>query len=229
VEKGGSCKTTNSINTGIALSKLGYKVLLIDNDPQSHLSVSFGIDVDNLPLTLTGLLSTIIDGKDLIKELVESAIISTNGVDILPSSYNMMNIEYALKASIGGEFALLEIVKLIRDSYDVVIIDCPSSTNIFTINALIASQFVVIPILPHFLSVNGLQMIIHTISQVQKKYNENLQIAGVLVSMAQKNTNGFKGIMEELNKVYSTYVNIFETVIPQSVAVSTAPKNGQSV
>jgi chromosome partitioning protein len=229
MEKGGCCKTTGVMNTGIALAENGYKVALVDTDPQSHLTTSFGLLAESLNVTITDLITNYIQGKDIPKELILSSIIPLDKVDLIPSNYYLMNHDYALKATIGGEFALLDIIKPIKEDYDFILIDCPSSTNIFTLNALIASNSVVIPIQPHFLSVNGLQMILHTISSIKRKYNENLVVDGVLVSMAQKRTNGFKDVMNSLKNEYSDYIELFNTIIPQSVAVSDAPKRGMSV
>lgn len=229
-EKGGVGKTTTVVNTASSLAKLGYKVLVVDLDPQTHLTVSLGFtEPEKLDLTITDFIEEFVAGNEMDAELIRASVIKAKDIDLMPSSFKLKNYSYALKEITGGEYALAEILKHVEDDYDYILIDCMSSTGIYTVNALVVANSVLIPSQAHYLSSNGLQLILSNIVAVKKRLNPQLSINGILVTMAQQNTNLCKNIIKTLKEDYSGIVHIFDTVIPLSITVADAPSKGLTV
>ena len=225
--KGGIGKSTTIQNVGVILSQLGKKVLCVDTDEQGHLSITFGIkDLELLPITIVNLFDKVIKQEPLTKELVRSAILNTGTVDVLPSSFLLNRLEYALNSINDREYALTDIISFVKSDYDVILIDTNSSRNIFTINALTCSDSVILPCQTQFLSSGAIELMFSTIQSLKKRINPNLKIEGILPTMYQ-NTNQSKNTLEFVKSEFGNLV--YSTVIPMSTRVADAQSKGMSV
>lgn len=239
-QKGGTGKTTTCLNLGVGLAKKGYKVLLIDNDPQSSLTVALGIaNSDVLTETLADYYIQEIDSdsdemhfniktyseKDIeILDFIPSNI-SLSGVEL--SLFNAMNRERILKSFLSKNtkegLSLLE-------KYDYILIDCSPSLSMLTINALSVANELVIPVQAQYLSANGLEQLLKTISKIKKQLNPKLNILGILFTMANQRTNEFKEMTSLIQEAYGSKINIFKTILPFSVkAAESTSRDGSSV
>jgi len=227
-QKGGVGKTTTARNMGAILSKLGRKVLLVDLDPQSNLTFNFGIDLTDKPdLTIASLFERVVYSKSLPPK--DDYIKKFADVDLLPSSIDLASMEIHLMNTMSRELMLKEVIKPLKNDYDYIIIDCAPSLGILTLNALAASDEVVIVSTPQFFSAKGIFMLINTISQVQSRINPDIKIMGVLMTMFRENTNNAKKIREQLIEALSNENLIFETVIPVAVKVDEATSVGKCI
>ncbi|WKK81614.1 ParA family protein [Marivirga arenosa] len=215
--KGGSGKTTTAVNMGVALSIEGFNVLLVDWDPQANLSYSFGID-DNHKPTLVDLFY---ENSDL-KEVT----VSNEFLDILPSNIQLADLEYSISKNEKHHDFLSDLLKNIK-GYDYILIDCPPSLSILTLNALYASDEVIIPAQMEVLSVKGIELILNTIQEMKLSVNPQLKVAGILCMMVDKR----RSLNSEIHDYIKTnfQVPVFEEVIRTNVRISEAPSFGESV
>lgn len=216
-QKGGTGKTTTTINLGVALSKKGKKVLLIDLDPQGHLSFSLGVHQENY--TLVDLLSK--------EATFQQVCVEKHGLAILPSHQSLTDIEIQLLSFPQREKQLWNCIENHISTYDYVLIDCPPSLSILTVNALFFTQKVIVPMQLEVLSVYGLEQIIQTIEKIKKALNPALCLYGVLPIMVDYRKNISKEILEHIQEEYA--IDVFPIGIRNSVKVSEAPSFGLSV
>lgn len=227
-QKGGVGKTTTTVNLGIGLVQEGYRVLLIDADPQGSLTVSLGFrDPDNLPYTLTTVLKNVIDDTLIHKEA--EFLRHNEGVDLLPCDIELSSLEVTLFNTMSREFMLKRYVDEIRKDYDYILIDCMPSLGMLTINALVAADSVIIPSQPSFLSTKGLGLLMQSISKVKRQINPDLKIDGILLTMVNDRTNNAKDIISALRSGIGTVVRVFDTEIPSSVRVAESSLEGKSI
>ncbi len=214
-QKGGVGKTTTVINLGVALTELGYTVLLIDLDPQSALSISAGVDVAALPRSVYDVL---IDADVPIRDVILSL---RSRLDILPASIDLAGAEMELMAEIGREAILRERLEHVRQEYDYILIDCPPSLGLLTVNALTAADGVIIPLQSEYLAMRGMQQLLQTIDKIRKKVNPDLKIIGVLGTMYDGRTAHAREVMDEVRTVFGDLV--FAPVIKKSIRFAEAP------
>ena len=215
-QKGGVAKTVTTLNLGYALAEMGKKVLLIDFDPQSSLTVCFGYDnTDSIKTTIYNLMSLGIEEKSLPKK--EEYIITSGNIDIIPCSLELSAIEIALVNVMSRELVLKSIVDEIKDDYDYVIIDCSPSLGMLTINALAACDSVIIPVTPQYLSAKGLELLLRNIIRVKKRINPNIEVDGILLTMYADRMKLSKEVLAIIQDAYGSKINIFEIKIPSSV------------
>ncbi|HBV88471.1 MAG TPA: chromosome partitioning protein ParA [Desulfosporosinus sp.] len=227
-QKGGVGKTTTTINLGYSLAEKGKRVLLVDCDPQSNLTMSFGVDrPDELPITLYHLMTAIIEEKEL--PLRKEYILSFNNLDILPCSIELAAIEVNLVNAMSREITLKAILDQFRPNYDYIIIDCMPSLGMLTINALAACDRILIPAAPQYLSAKGLELLLRNIIRVKRRINPAVEIDGILITMFTERTKLSKEIVNLINDSYGSHIKIFESKIPVSVKVGEAVLNYKSI
>ena len=227
-QKGGVGKTTTTSNLGIGLAKKGKKVLLIDSDPQGSLTVSLGFKVpDELTFSLSTIYEKIINDEEI--KVDEGILHHLEGVDLMPGNIELSGLEVSLVGAMNREKILCEYIKIVRDIYDYVIIDCMPSLGMLTINCLACADSVLIPVQAAYLPVIGLQQLFKTIGKVMRHLNNRLRIEGILITMVDSRTNYAREINKELCTHYGEKVRIFSQVIPHSVRAAEISVEGTSI
>ena len=219
-QKGGVGKTTTSINLSSILAKKGKKVLLIDTDPQGNATSGLGIDKD-LEYSVYDVIVNDVQIEDVIKNT------KNKNLKVCPSTINLAGAEVELVSMISREQRLKEKLDLIKDQFDYVIIDCPPSLGLITLNTFTAADSVLIPIQCEFYALEGLGQLINTIEIVKKHLNKNLKIEGALLTMYDARTNLSNQVVKEVKKYFGE--NVYKTVIPRNVKLSEAPSYGMSI
>ena len=227
-QKGGVGKTTTTVNLGVGLAKDGHRVLLIDADPQGSLTVSLGIkDPDSLDESLATVMTASIEGMQLPPET--GIIQHDEGVDLMPSNIELSGIETGLFNTMSREFVLRNYINTVKHNYDFILIDCMPSLGMMTINALVASDSVIIPSQPNFLSTKGLNLLLRSISKVKRSINPALRVDGILLTMVDNRTNNAKDIISSLRQSVGQNIRVFDTEIPHSVRAAESALAGVSI
>ncbi len=220
-QKGGVGKTTTTFNLGVGLHRLGRRVLLVDLDPQASLTVSTGIPIAHLTSSVyQALLDDQIDPLAIVRE-------TRSGVDILPATIDLAAAEIELVSVTLRELVLRDLLDKLRTRYDHILIDCPPSLGLLTINALAAADRVIIPLQCEYLATRGLALLLKTLEKVQSRLNRDLQVAGILPTMYEGRTTHAKEVLEELRANFPGQV--FDVVIKDSVRVKESPAAGLSI
>jgi len=217
-QKGGVGKTTTNINLAACLAQLGKKVLTIDSDPQGNTTSGLGIDKNNLKKTFYDMML----GSCRIDEIMQKTPVE--GLSLLPANMELAGAEIELIDFVRREYILKKILEDVKYIYDYILIDCPPSLNILTINALTASDTVLVPIQCEYFALEGLSQLMHTIELVQKRLNPLLALEGVVFTMYDSRTNLSMQVVEEVKKVLGK--NIYRSIIPRNVRLSEAPSHG---
>ena len=220
-QKGGVGKTTSAVNVAASLGLLGKKTLLIDLDPQGNATSGVGIPKRSLKGTVKEVLSGEAD--------IKTVILPTNfkNLSVIPTNVTLSGSEFDLYNDEGSEYNLKDALKNVTDEYDYVIIDCPPSLGMLTVNAFVASDGILVPMQAEFYAVEGLSQLINTTKRIKKLYNEELQIAGILITMYNKRLLLSMQVMDELQKYYPD--KLFNTTISRNVKLSEAPGFGKPV
>lgn len=220
-QKGGVGKTTSAVNLAASLGVLGYKVLLVDLDPQGSATSSLGVAKKSLRFSAADLL---IGGCR-----VADAVLSTDfkGLDLLPANINLAATEYDLLEGEGAEGRLRAALFPLKTEYDFIILDCPPSLGMLTVNAMVAADGVVIPMQCEFFALEGLSQLMLTISRMKKRYRPNLMVIGILVTMYNGRLTLSSQVMEELKRHYGD--RVFDATISRNVKLSEAPGFGVPV
>lgn len=227
-QKGGVGKSTTTLNLGYALAEKGKKVLVIDLDPQSSLTISFGVDKpDELKTTIYNLMTCIIEERELPAK--EKYLLRFGNIDLLPCSIELSALELSLVNVMSREHILKMLLEQLKDEYDYIFIDCMPSLGMLTINALAACDSVLIPATAQYLSAKGLELLLHTIARVKKRINPNIVIDGIILTMFDNRTKLTKEIVNLMNEAYSEHLRIFNTRIPISIKVGEANFRYKSV
>jgi len=217
-QKGGVAKTTTTLNLGVALSEQGLKVLLVDLDPQGNLTMSQGLNPDTIERSMFDV---------LVHRLPIDEVIHHVEVDLAVSSIDLAGAELALSSMIGRERALEKALAPVRDTYDYVLIDTPPSLGLLTINALVASNGVIVPVQCEYLSLRGLVQLENTLSMIRENLNPSVGIEGILPTMFDSRTLHSREAVEILQENFGELV--FDTKIRKTVRYAEAPVKGTSV
>ncbi|MDA8352698.1 MAG: AAA family ATPase [Firmicutes bacterium] len=220
-QKGGVGKTTTSINLGASLAYHGKRVLIVDIDPQGNTTSGLGINKADVKQCIYDV---------LINEVqMESVLLSTpiEGVDLIPARIELAGAEIELVQVLSREHRLKRSLQRVRDRYDFVLVDCPPSLGVLTVNSLTAADSVLIPIQCEFYALEGLGQLLNTVRIVQKHLNKRLEIEGVLLTMYDARTNLSLQVMNEVQKYFQE--KVYQTVIPRNVRLSEAPSHGKPI
>ena len=220
-QKGGVGKTTTAVSLASYIGKKKKKVLVVDLDPQANATSGLGIEKSELETTTYDLLINECPVRDVIFES------SAQNVDIIPTNINLAGAEVELVNAISRENILRGAIEEIKDEYDYIIIDCPPSLGLLTINALTASDGIIIPIQGEYYALEGLSQLVETINIVKKKLNPDIEIVGVVLSMFDMRTQLSKQVREEVEDYFGK--KVFKTIIPRNVRLAEAPSHGLAI
>jgi chromosome partitioning protein len=219
-QKGGVGKTTTTVSLGTALATRGYRTLIIDADAQANATTALGLRQAE---GAAGLYDALVDGTAAAEIVVRTEI---EGLDLLPTDAQLAGAEVELVNLTEREFRMRRLIEALREAYAVILIDCPPSLGLMTVNALTASDEVIIPVQCEYLSLEGLGHLSQTIRLVQSGLNPRLRVRGIVLTMFDGRTNIAKQVEEEVRKHFD---NTFRAVIPRSVRLSEAPSFGQPI
>lgn len=216
-QKGGVGKTTTSINLSACLAEAGKKVLVVDIDPQGNATSGLGVEKNELENTIYELF---VGECELSDCLIENVL---DNLSVLPSNVNLSGAEIDLIGIEKREFLLKKYITPIRDNYDFIIIDCPPSLNILTVNAMTTADTVLVPIQCEYYALEGLGQLINTINLVKKHLNSAIEVEGVVLTMFDSRTNLSAQVGEEVEKYFGN--KVFQTIIPRNIRLSEAPSH----
>jgi len=224
IQKGGSGKTTTALNLGAALSNQGKKVLLIDADPQANLSQSLGIE-DEPRFNLYSELK-----KEILQEggRLSDAIVSTAaGIDVVPASIDLAIVELEMAGLMGREYLISDLLKPLIDEYDYIFIDCPHSISLLTVNALVASDYVMLPLPGEFLPLKGVYGFMRQFDVIRKKLNPHLKLMGMVMTKYDDRKQMNVGVRRQLEEKFDG--KVFQTVIRTNIQLAKAQEAGKDI
>ncbi|MEO4055366.1 AAA family ATPase [Solibacillus sp. CAU 1738] len=220
-QKGGVGKTTTSVNLSACLAYLGKKVLLIDIDPQGNTTSGVGINKGEVQSCIYDIL---IDDEDVRATVIQSNV---ENLFVVPATISLAGAEIELVSTISREARLKNALQHVKGEYEYIIIDCPPSLGLLTINALMAADSLIIPVQCEYYALEGLSQLLSTVRLVQKHLNKNLMIDGVLLTMLDARTNLGIQVIEEVKKYFQD--KVYKTVIPRNIRLSEAPSHGEPI
>ena len=220
-QKGGTGKTTTTVNLSHALSSLNKKILIIDTDPQGNATSGVGLNKNTIQKSVYDVL--------LNRATAQEAISATAypSLDVLPCNINLTGAEIELVGAISRETRLKKAIDPVKDNYDYIFIDLPPSLGLLTLNALVASHSIIIPIQCEFYALEGVSQLLNTISLIRDGLNPSLKIEGVLLTMADYRTNLTTEVINEISKYFKD--KVYKTIIPRNIKLSEAPSFGKPI
>ena len=227
-QKGGVTKSTSTVNLGAGLAANGRKVLLIDADSQGNLTQMLGWrQPDELNCTLSTLMEKAIMDKTILPG--EGILHHSEGIDLVPANIELSGLELALVNTMSRGTILRNYINEVKTGYDYVLIDCAPSLGMMTINALTAADSVIIPVQAHYLSMKGLDQLLHSIKRIQRQLNPQLKIDGILPTMVQQNTRFSAEMLDILRNNYGAAIRVFPVEIPHSIRAAEMSAEGKSI
>lgn len=220
-QKGGVGKTTTSVNLAAALGRLGKKILLIDLDPQGNATVSVGVDKDQLENSIFEVLVGEVKPKEAIIQVEKACL------DLLPANGNLTAAEVALLEEDMGPKRLRKALKKTRSQYDAILIDCPPTLNMLTLNALTAADGIIVPVQCEYFALEGLSALMGTVDTIQDQLNPSLHVDGLLRTMHDRRNNLANDVSNELVNHFG--IKVLQTIIPRNVRLAEAPSHGESI
>ena len=220
-QKGGVGKTTTAVNLSACLAHMGKKTLLVDIDPQGNATSGIGVEKHDIEQCAYDLLVEEVDVRQVIRPT------NIERLHIIPATIQLAGAEIELVPIVSREVRLQKALSPIKDAYDFIIIDCPPSLGLLTINALTSADTVLIPVQCEYYALEGLSQLLNTIRLVQKHLNSNLRIEGVLLTMFDARTNLGIQVIQEVKKYFRE--KVYETIIPRNVRLSEAPSHGKPI
>jgi len=228
-QKGGVGKTTTSIKLSASLGYLGKKVLLIDLDPQADLTISMGVyNNDDIP-TIANLMECSMNDKEIDTNNV--ILHHEEGIDLIPSNLELSALEMSLVSAMSREYTLKNCLRDLKEKYDYILIDCPPSLTMITINALASSDKVIIPVQTQYLAVKNMVQLLKTVSKVKRQVNPKLEVDGILLTLVDERTKLSKETIRELQTSYrdKDIIKIYNSRIPRAIKAAEATTEGQSI
>ncbi len=217
-QKGGVGKTTTAVNLAACLAEVGKKILAVDMDPQGNMSSGLGINKEEVEKSTYEL----IIGEINIKDGIISNIF--DNLDILPTNINLSAAEVEMTGIENVHYILKEALEEVKNNYDYIVIDCPPSLSLLTLNSMVAADSVIVPIQCEYFALEGLSQLMHTINLVRDRLNENLEIEGIVFTMYDARTNLSLQVVENVKD--NLEQNIYKTIIPRNIRLAEAPSHG---
>lgn len=227
-QKGGVGKTTTTFNLGVGLARQGKRVLLVDCDPQSNLTICCGYpENDGIEFTISDAMEEVISNEEF--DTSYGILHQKEGVDLLPANINLSRMDLELISTMNRERILATYLNRMRSHYDYILIDCMPSLGMITINAFTAADSVIIPVQAHYLPLKGMAQLTKTISKVRNQINPKLKIDGIILTLVAENTNLAKATEQTIRDYYGSKINVFKTKIPVAIKCAEISVVGKSI